>query len=162
MDFSEVSIKIADITVKVAAFIDKINAIKIKYVTKINKLLEDLENTINSIATKSLQWIEIHVNKILKKIEDTVKSLLAKIDSIIKQLTEWYNKTMINIKRSVIKSVSAKLGIEMSDAVADGLAEAIPHPAIESFLPEIQLDIELPDLSNLAEIGQVSIPRLEI
>ena len=69
---------------------------------------------------------------------------------------------MNNIKRSFVKSICAKLGVECDNNTAELLAEAIPHPLIDSLLPKTNLDLQLPDISNLAEIGQVTIPRLEI
>ena len=162
MDFSASADKIQEISSKVNEYVDKIEEIKNKYVKKINDFLEELETTINSIVTKGLQWVEIHVKKILKEINDVLANLHAKINNIINQLKEWYNIQINNIKRAFVKSICAKLGVECDNKTAELLTETIPHPSIDSLLPKTNLDLQLPDISNLAEIGQVTIPRLEI
>lgn len=162
MDFSEASARITNITSQISDHKEKLEVTKDKYVIKINKLLNELEHIVNFATTKSPQYVEIQVNKKLKKIDDTIKSMNTKLNEIVNQSTIWYNTAIINIKRNTIKSVGAKMGIDVTNEMSDALAESIPHPTIEPLLPEIKLNIELPDLSNLSEIGQISIPRLKI
>jgi hypothetical protein len=160
MDFTNATYKIADISLKVTGFIDKLNVIKDKYVKKINRYLADLENVINSIATRAMQWVETQVEKIMKKIQDLIDGLMSKINELIKQFEEWYEKQMLNIKICVVKSVASKLGQHLDTDQAKSVSSVIPHPPLQ--VPSIEIELEIPDLSDLANIGQVSIPRLEI
>lgn len=169
MDFGAAVVKIADITIKVNEYIDKIIEIRNKYIVKINKCIDDLETTINSAVDKINagarnidKWLQIKIEKITKKIQDLLDKLKSKIDALIDQLSAWYEKTILNIKVTVIIAVYAKLGIDCTRSGAELLADMIPHPSIESLLPnfEINLPLEMPDLSVMVEIEKVNLPRL--
>lgn len=169
MDFGAAVVKIADITIKVNEYIDKIIEIRNKYIVKINKCIDDLENTVNSAVDKINagarnidKWLQIKIEKITKKIQGLLDKLKSNIDALIDQLSVWYEKTILNIKVNVILAVYAKLGIDCTRGGAKLLADMIPHPSIESLLPnfEINLPIEMPDISVMVEIEKVSLPRL--
>ena len=154
--------KTNEVMQKVAEFERNTNAVCDEHVNRINHLLDKLEKVVNMSGTKSTQWVEIQSEKLLKKISDNVNSLITTTDNMNKGLIEWYNKAMKTTKRSTIKSTYAKLGQTLTNDAADALADAIPNPSIEPYLPSVKLDLEIPDLSNMSEVGQISIPRLEI
>ena len=169
MDTSNSADKIADVVIKVNEYVDKIIELRKKYIGKINKCLTDLETVINDAVDKinsgvdgALKWLEIKIAKITKKIQDILDNIKKKIDSIIKGLRTWYNTTVNNIKANVIMAVFAKTGIECTHDTAMAVADTIPHPSIDSLLPsfEIDLQIELPNMSGMVSIEKVSLPRL--
>lgn len=157
--------------------IDEYNAILSKirdeYVGKINKCIEDLESAVNTAIDKinagcaSAQiWLEKKVQKITKQIQDILNKLKDKIKSIIDQLKEWYDTTINNVKTSVVKSSSVKLGIRLPDSAVNTMAEAIPHPPfdidIDKFVPNIDVGSYLPDMQQLKYIDKISIPKIQI
>ena len=160
MDLSAATIKISNTVVTVYQYIENINTIKNKYINKINGYLEDIENTINSALTKSQEWIEMKIKKITKKIYDCIDALLKKINDIINQLRTWYDIQINTIKSNVIMAVFAKLGQDCDKDTAMLFADLIPHPELDSMLPKINIDLELPDVSSLLNIGTVRLPRL--
>lgn len=160
MDISGAIGQINDITTQVNTYIEKINAIKEKYVVKINETLDELEEAVNSAATKSVVWVEMKVAKLTKKLQTMLDSFAKKIQDIIKQLSEWFDKQINAIKISTIKGAMAKLGVECDTTMAEGMSSMIPSPSIESLLPEIKIELQLPNLSNLADVGEISLPRL--
>lgn len=161
-DFSNAASKIADVVIKVNEFIEKLNKLIDKYVDKINDYIEELENTINNNIDKGTKWLEIKSKPILKKIQDSLSSLQQKLDNMIKNLKDWYDTQINSIKTSVIKSSFAKLGVELNNDEVKILADEIPHPDIETLIPKINLEIELPEISTLAKNTQITLPRLEI
>lgn len=171
MDFSKASEKILDIVAKVNEYYDKIIEIRDKYVSKINKLIEDLENAINNAITSinngvasAEKWLKAKIKTITDKIEKILESLKSKLEEILKGLKEWYNETITNIKVNVVISVTAMLNAKVSKEQAQLLADAIPHPDIESLIPEVKIEPEIPDLNsiNFGEIDKIYIPRIEI
>ena len=165
MDVSKSAEKIDTTVSKVIEYHDRIIFIRDKYVRKINKKLDELENMINDAiryANSGSKWLNIKIKKILKDIQDILDKCIERIKEIISQIKEWYNKTMTDIKVSIITAVFAKLGQNISRDQAMPLADAIPHPDIESLLPSINIELNLPDLMNLGEIKEVKIPRIEI
>lgn len=160
--------KIEEITAKVTAFKDKIFEIRDRYVTKINEQIEKLENTINEGIAKinagiasAQAWLEVRVKAITKKIQDYLDALKAKIDNLIAQFKEWYNTTINNIKLRIVIGSFAKLEVYIDAESAQPLADAIPNPDIASMIPEIDLQLQLPELGHIG-VEKISIPRLEI
>lgn len=160
--------KIEEITAKVTAFKDKIFEIRDRYVTKINEQIEKLENIINEGIAKinagmasAQAWLEVRMKAITKKIQGYLDALKAKIDSLIAQFKEWYNTTINNIKIRIVIGAFAKLEVYMDAESAQPLADAIPHPDITSMIPEIELQLQLPELGQIG-VEKISIPRLEI
>ena len=162
MNLSSAASKIGEITTVVNTQIDSINRIMSDGVDKINGYLDDLEEVINSRAQKSAAWVEKKVKVLTKKINDAITKLQQKLDALIINLGIWYNKQINNTKTCIIKANFAKLGQDCTDDMAAGMASAIPHPEFSSFVPEINLMIELPVLSNLSQMGTIKLPRLEI
>jgi ElaB/YqjD/DUF883 family membrane-anchored ribosome-binding protein len=162
MNFSSAAQKIGDITQSVNEHIDNINRVMGEGVDKINGYIDDLEKVINSAATKSAQWIEKKVKILTKKINDALEKLQQKLNGMIADLAEWYDTQINKAKACIIKANFAKLGQECSDDMAATMASAIPHPDFNSFIPEFNLMIELPALSNLSQMGEIKLPRLEI
>lgn len=152
--------KLNSISTTAKEYIAKIDEIKEKYVTKINGYITDLENVINNAATKSQKWLEMQIKKITKKIQDTIDALTKKLDTIFVQLENWYNDSVLAIKVNTVTSVLAKLGLGLPLKGAEQLADAIPSPPIVK--PEINLEISIPEVSQLVNMGTVSLPRLTI
>jgi hypothetical protein len=160
MDLSSATIKIAKTVVTVNEYVDKIKALRDKYVKKINGYLEDIENTINGALTKSQEWLEMKLKKIIKKIEDCLSALMKKISDIIDQLKTWYDKQIITIKKNIITAACAKVGIDCDETFIAIMQDLIPHPSLDSMLPSINIEIDIPDVSELINIGTVRLPRL--
>ena len=162
MNFLGAASKIGDITDTVNTQIDNINRIMNEGIDKINGYLDDLEEVINSRAQKSAVWIEKKIKVLTKKINDALENLQQRLDNMITNLGIWYDKQINKAKECIIRSNFAKLGQECSPELAATMASAIPHPDFSSFIPKIDLTIELPALSNLSQMGTIKLPRLEI
>lgn len=172
MDTSNALVKIAEIVLKVKEFIDKVKYIVDKFCYKINKYLAELERIINKAIEKinsglasAQKWLEMKTEPIIKKINDALDGLKKKIDGVIEGIKAWYEKVMLKIKMSVVKATLAKLGQELPDEAVEGMAKAIPHPDIASFLPEFNIELAIPNLSemfNLGQVQEIKIPRLPL
>lgn len=172
MDTSNALVKIAEIVLKVKEFIDKVKYIVDKFCYKINKYLAELERIINKAIEKinsglanAQKWLEMKTEPIIKNINDALDGLKKKIDGIIEGIKAWYEKVMLNIKMAVVKATLAKLGQELPDEAVEGMAKAIPHPDIASFLPEFNIELAIPNLSemfNLGQVQEIKIPRLPL
>lgn len=162
MNFGGSSKKIADIVDTVKNAVSNIEEIKAKYVDKINEYIGDLETALNSKGDKSDYWVDTQVEKTTKKINDTLTTVQTKLTNMISGLDKWYDKQIKSVKRSIIKANFAKLGQDCSNEMADTMADAIPHPKFSSFIPKIDLSLDLPDASQLEKSGKVKLPRLEI
>lgn len=170
MDTSNAVTKIAEIVIKLKEFIDRIKELYNKFIKTINKYIEELENVINKAIEKinnglanAQKWLEMKTEPITKKINDTLAALKKKLDSMIDGIRAWYDKIINSIKVAVIKSTFAKMGQEASDSVIEPMAAAIPHPNVTSFLPEFNLELSVPALGeifNLGQVSKVSLPRL--
>ena len=158
MDATNATVKIMEATDKVKEYKTKIDKAKADGIDKINKKLEALERTINNSVDKGTDWAKPKIEKLTGELQETVDGLQKRIDTLVKQVTEWYNDTILKIKKNVVKANFAKLGQECDDAMAEALAGSIPHPSIDSFIPEIK--IELPDMSHLTNSGKITLPRL--
>lgn len=161
--------KILQISSKILEYKEKIEEIKTTYVDKINKLIEDAENAINDAIVKinsgvaSAQiWLEKKLKAITKKIQNCIDTLMEKFNSIVEQLKEWYDTTLNNIKVNIIIAGMAKIGVSLDKDAAQPLADAIPHPDIASMIPSFELSVEIPELTQLQGIQQVSIPRIAL
>lgn len=162
MNLSNAASKIGEITTTVNTHINNINRIIGDGVDKINGYLDDLEEVINSRAQKSAQWVEKKVKTLTEKINKALEKLQRKLNKMISDLAEWYDKQINKAKACIIKANFAKLGQDCTDDMAATMASSIPHPDFNSFVPEFNLMIELPVLSNLSQMGTIKLPRLEI
>ena len=162
MNLSNAASKIGEITTTVNTHINNINRVIGDSVDKINGYLDDLEEVINSRAQKSAQWIEKRVKALTEKINKALEKLQRKLNKMISDLAEWYDTQINKAKVCVIKSNFAKLGQDCTDDMATTMASSIPHPDFNSFVPEFNLMIELPVLSNLSQMETIKLPRLEI
>lgn len=152
MDVSSATSRIEEIVNKLKNFYDKIKEIYNKAARKINTYIDELQKIIDrliQLGASAIEWIKFQIEKVLKKIIDALDTAQKKIDDIIEQVTKWYNETILNMKIKVIKGVFVKLGTPISDDAAMPLASAIPHPVIESFIPEINIELPLPNLDEL-------------
>lgn len=171
-DFSSASSKIAEVSQELNARVEQFNEIKEKYVNKINKILDEIESTINEGigyirggAKKLSQAIEIRINKLNAKLDKICKALNAKIEKFIKDVCEWYNSSMTKIKKGTVKAVLAKIDIDCDDETAIEMAKTIPHPSIEGLMPSINLSIEIPDISSMVNadfLQEIKLQRIEI
>lgn len=168
-DVSKAVEKIDKIVSTIDVYKTEMERIRDTYVTKINGYIQDLEDTINGAIDKinngsasAAIWLEKRVAAIVGKIQRTLDNLKTALDSIIKQVEEWYNETVTNVKVSVATVALGKVGIT-EEAIINAAAEAIPHPDIKSLIPEIKIELQLPEL-NLNNLGveKISIPKIEI
>ena len=168
-DVSKAVEKIDNIVSTIDRYKTKMEEIRDTYVTKINGYIQDLEDTINGAIDKinngsasAAIWLEKRVTAIVEKIQRTLDNLKSALDSIIKQVEEWYNETVTNVKVSVATVALGKVGIT-EEAIINAAAEAIPHPDIKSLIPDIKIELQLPEL-NLNNLGveKISIPKIEI
>lgn len=166
MDLGAATTKIAEVTEKFELHKQKIEDIKTKYINKINNILRDLEDTINNISKKGVVWAKPRIDKYTKELQDTINNLNKKLQDMLADIGIWYEDTMANIKTSIVKGALSKMGGIPVDSVSEStiksFTDLIPHPPIDSFLPPIQIELELPDVSNLTDIGEITLPRLEI
>lgn len=160
MDFGEATVKIAAIASTVDEYVEKINEIREKYIKKINGYLEDLEHTINNAVSRSQKWIDMQVNKTTKRIQDALSSLTKTVQDIINQLKAWYETTISKIKISILRAAFIKINQPLSDEEAALMESAIPHPSIESLLPDFSLHLEISDPAQLMNAGPIELPRL--
>ena len=59
-------------------------------------------------------------------------------------------------------AIMGKVGIELTKEQALQMADIIPLklPSMDSLIPEIKLELQLPDISNLVNIGEIKLPRI--
>lgn len=154
--------KIEEILNTIDTYKGKIDEIKVTYIDKINKKLEKLEEVLNSAASKSQVWIEMQVKKITKSIQDIIDSMMKKIKKVVDSLQEWANTAFDNVSASLIMSSMSKLGVELTRDAALSMTDMIPLklPSLDSLIPKIELELQLPDLSSLTSVGTITLPRL--
>ena len=140
---------INNVIVKVNEYKDIIEGIYTKYVSKIDKYINDINNIIDTAIHRSRQWVITELNKIKKKIEDIIDGFEKMIHKIIDDLAEWYNNLINNAKSTFLKAKQAKLGLELPDSMLESLANAIPHPDITELIPIPKLNVSIPDISGL-------------
>lgn len=171
METSNAVERIATVVIKTKEVIDKIKETYEKFISRINKLIVDLEHAvnegikrINNGLSDAQKWLEMKTEPITISIREAISGLKRKINDIIDGLRQWYNKVVNSIKIAVIKSTFAKIGQESpSDDVIKTMAQTIPHPDITSFLPNFDIELEIPDFNEIFNVGQlntVSIPRI--
>ena len=160
MDFSEALIKIGEIQVKISEFKTNIEGTYNKYATKINTYIDELDSimekfieAVENAMSSAVEWISMKLKKLTKKIQDTLDALTVKIDSIKQQVTTWCDKTVKQIKINAIKSAFAKIGQDCNDSMAESFADMIPGIDAGNLLPDIKINLQLPDLSNMNEPG---------
>ena len=130
MDVTNATVKIMEATDKVKEYKAKIDKAKADGIDKINKKLEALEKTINDSVDKGTDWAKPKIEKLTNELQETVDGLQKRIDTLVKQVTDWYNDTVLKIKKNVVKASFAKLGQECDDAMAESLAEVyLIHPS---------------------------------
>lgn len=133
--------EIIKIVLTVDEYCKKIEEMYNKYVAKINSLVEEAQHAANEAVAKSQMWVTQKMAKINKSIQDCVDGFNSAIqEKIIKPLEAWYDNTMKKIKISIAKANLAKLGQDMPAEAVEGLANAIPHPALSSLItiPELK------------------------
>lgn len=166
MDVTKGVAKVAGIVLKINEYYEKLIAIRDKYINKINDLIGELEDTINNAikyANQGLAWLQAKIDKIMYKIQKYLDAFLKKIKEIIQQVKDWYNKVMLNIKTTVVLAAFTKVGVDMNRKSAEILADTlIPHPSIDSLIPDLSFNLNIEGLINLGEIQEVSLPRIEI
>lgn len=160
MDFGEATVKIATIVSTVDEYVEKIYEIRERYIKKINGYLDDLEHTINNAVSRSQKWADMQVKKFTKRIQDALSSLTKTIQDIINQLKAWYETTVSKMKISILKAAFIKINQPLSDEEAALMESVIPHPSIESLLPDFSLQLEIPDSMQLMSAGPIELPRL--
>jgi FtsZ-binding cell division protein ZapB len=151
--------KIDKVITVINEYKNKIEALMNKYIKKINKLIEDLETTVNNIKNKGIAWAQPRIQRLNKKIQKYLDALNSKIQRIISQITIWYNTTINNIKTAVVKGILTKVGIDATPAAIDAIAATIPHPSIDSIISIPEIEFQLPDLSNI-QSSDIKIPRI--
>lgn len=161
MDLSEATKKLNDVSDRINEFKEKIDEVKEKYVKKINKVLEDLEHTINNAATKGAAWANPRIYKLNKKLQGYIDALNTKISNLVAKLEKWYEDTVNNIKIGIIKSILIKIYGEVDDMMVRSLTGLIPHPPLNSIISIPKIEVELPDINNL-EASDIKLPRIEI
>lgn len=165
MDTSDTDKKIGDISKNTTKYQDKRKETYNKYAIKINGYIDSLETVINKAITSGSSanaWTEIQINKILKNIEDTLNSMTKSINSITEQARNWYDDAMNKMKATSIKSNYAKMGKECSDEMAQEMAKNIPHPSIDSILPEIHIDFNIPENTEVEEWKQIELKKIPL
>ena len=168
MDVSAATNKISDIVLKINEYYEKIKSIYNNFANKINEYINELEkvlNKLNETSSQSIIWAEMQIKKILKKISDTLIAAKNKINNIIKQVEIWYENTIKKIKISIIKGSMAKIGVSLTDVAAEGMSSIIPHPDVKILIPEIHIDLQLPELafkskSNLDFLNSIELKKL--
>lgn len=149
--------ELSDIITTVKQFVDNNNKSESKSIDKINRYLDDLEKCVNS-TNKSSQLIEQQTKTLEKNINDSLKSLNKKHNDFRNNLIDWYEKQALQLKIRKVISSNAKLGIELTKEEAEPIAKSMPHPSIESFISEINFEV---DLSGIASTNnQIILPRL--
>lgn len=162
MDIVATAGKIADITLKVLEFYEKIRKVYNKIASKINKCIREIENVINSILTKSEIWIETQLKKITDKIQECVDGLKKRLDAIMKSIEAWYDTTITNFKVAFIKAALAKLGQSCTTEEAKMFSSLIPHPALSSLITMPTIDIEIPDVESLISFPVFDLKELPL
>lgn len=154
--------KIEEILNTIDTYKGKIEEIKVTYIDKINKKLEKLEEVLNSVSTRSQVWIEMQVKKITKSIQDIIDSMMKKIKKVVNSLHEWANTAFDNLSASLIMSSMSKIGVDLTRDAALSMTDMIPLklPPLDSLIPKIELELQLPELSSLASMGTITLPRL--
>jgi predicted PurR-regulated permease PerM len=166
MDFSKALTKIADIVIKINEFYEKVKGIYNKYAIKINGWIDELNELFEKIVNAPKQmivWLEMKLNKLLKKISDAIKSVTDKINDLKKQVGEWYDTTISSTKKNVIISVFSKIGQSITDNTAEMFASTIPHPSFDSLVPEIKIELTIPEIpSSITDKMQIPLDGINI
>ena len=164
MDVSAAASKIADIVITVNEYVEKIKSIYNKYAEKINSYIDELDRIIEKmveLGSQAIVWVDMQIKKVLKKISDALDSVKTKINDIINQLKDWYEKTIKKIKISIIKGSMAKLGVSLTDSAAEAMSDMIPNPDITSLIPEIKIELQLPD-TNLSAGVELDMSKYKL
>lgn len=162
MDIVATAGKIADITLKVLEFYEKIRKVYNNIASKINKYIHEIENVINNILTKSEIWIKTQLKRITTKIQDCVNGLKKRLDDIMKSIETWYDTTITNFKVAFIKAALAKLGQSCTTEEAKAFSSLIPHPELSSLITMPTIDIEIPDVESLMSFPVFDIKELPL
>lgn len=166
MDIVAATVKIADIVLTINEYKAKIEETYNGYATKINNYIDEFERIVNkwvASGNKAIQWLEMQIKKVFKKITDIIDAATAKINPIFKQIVAWYEKVVKKVKLSVIKNYFAKMGQSISDEAVEPLTSIIPHPSIESLLPTVSFEIQIPDVAaNIDYIQEIELKKLPL
>ena len=132
-----------------------------KYITKINEVIDDLENTINNAGNNSTEFIETKIKKLNAKLQKILEGFNKKMESLKTGVETWYKDITDGLKINIVKKTQALFGLELPEEAIKALSDAIPVPPL--VLPEFKID--LPDLSNIdinANVKFKRIPMIEI
>ena len=79
------------------------------------------------------------------------EGLTATINDKLDTVKSNYDDQMFNLKKKTLKSIYAKVGTTLDDDTATSLIESlpIPHPSIDSLLPEIKIEFPTPDVEAM-------------
>lgn len=147
--------KILELAEQANEFINTMKHTTNNYIDTINGYLYDIEVLINSAGVNSAKYIQVKTQAIYDDINETLIAFKQKIDVLISNLKSWYDEQINNIKINIVKAQQAKLGLSISNDVAEKLAAAIPHPQLS--IPEFKINI--PEFSINTNVS-VSIPRI--
>lgn len=129
------------------------------FIMSTNDVIEKIEHALNTAADHSAKWISDQLENCYTKINDIVDKFREWLNTKIKNLNEWYDETMLKIKKRIVKSAQAMFSIELSDEEITALARAIPHPELQ--IPDFSFDI--PELNfNVENYTPVKIPRIPL
>lgn len=147
--------KILELAEQANEFINTMKNTTNNYIDTINGYLCDIEVLINSAGVNSAKYIQTKTQAIYDDINETLIAFKQKIDGLISNLKSWYDEQINNIKINIVKAQQAKLGLSISNDVAEKLAAAIPHPQLA--IPDFKINI--PEFSINTNVS-VSIPRI--
>jgi hypothetical protein len=167
MDISPAVTKIADIVTKINEYKTAIEGTYNNYASKINGYIDEISTItekLNNIGPNAVIWVEIKLKKVLKKISDTVSTLTKKIEALLLQIKTWYDNIISKVKTSVIQSTFAKMGVSLSADAASGMSDLIPSPDVTSLMPEIKIELPLPNITDISLLDNIKLdlPKLPL
>ena len=158
MDISKL---LNDIDEKYQKVQERINTIKNNYnekVYNVNEDIDELEVLVNKAYedTKkgirgATQWVQGKMDTTITNINTSCEAVTATINDKLDTVKSNYDDQMFNLKKKTLKSIYAKVGTTLDDDTATSLIESlpIPHPSIDSLLPEIKIEFPTPDVEAM-------------
>lgn len=149
---------IEDIDRKYQEVMARINTVKSNYNSKVAPINEDIDrvelyinNALQDVkkgmkgATK---WVQGQIDTAVKGINEGCEKVTTVINEKFEIVKDNYEKRMLAFKKKSLKSLFAKLGVDADDEFILNFIETmpVPHPKIDSLLPEIKLEFPTPDV----------------
>lgn len=164
-----------DIDRKYQEVMDRINTVKTNYNDKVSSINEDIEvleghmNRALDDTRKGIKgatrWVQGQIDTAIKNINEGCTTVENNINEKLETVRTNYEERMVKFKKKSLKNVFAKIGIDADDEMIQNFIDTVPvpHPKIDSLLPEIKLEFPTPDVeAKINEAIENGIDYIEL